>query len=337
MKKFIPALFLLLPAAPLPARVLSSAAQHFNDFVIVSHNQQAVIAVDASDDALVLKAAALLQQDISAVTGTKLSIVHNNTGAAPAIIIGSLQHSALVQQLVKEKKIQADSLNICTAEQYGIVIGTTHHEPLMRAHVEWRRYGKGLWNYDSNATVLADFWRKGMQRATNEKTVSVGMRVPDDITLLLCDDNWGNICKLPRLTDAPRSGGYAFFQLVLHPIKAYGNLQLVPVKGNKTVTVHATVKNTGSRNGKEVVERYVSHHAAQQDAIRSLKGFRRISLKAGESATVSFKLGAEELSTRDNNGGYLPFKGNTLIAVGGCQPSESSIQNKQTVQAFLNL
>jgi hypothetical protein len=399
MKKFIPALFLLLPAAPLPAQVLSNAAQHPNDFVIVSHNQQAVIAVDASDDALVLKAAALLQQDIEAVTGRKLSIVQNNTGAAPVIIIGSLQHSALVQQLVKEKKLQADSLqqqwegyrvqvvnnrtlvitgsdrrgtaygvlelskqigvspwywwadvpvqkkaalffpaytlladapkvkyrgifindeapalsswskekfggfnhlfyekvfelilrlkgnyiwpamwgnafydddslNIRAAEQYGIVIGTTHHEPLMRAHVEWRRYGKGLWNYDSNATVLTDFWRKGMQRATNEKIVSVGMRgdgdmpmaqgtaisllekivsdqrkiiaevtgkplsatpqlwalykevqdyydkgmrVPDDITLLLCDDNWGNIRKLPRLTDAPRSGGYGIY------------------------------------------------------------------------------------------------------------------------------
>ena len=26
-----------------------------------------------------------------------------------------------------------------------------------------------------------------------------GMRVPDDVTLLLCDDNWGNIRKLPRL------------------------------------------------------------------------------------------------------------------------------------------
>jgi hypothetical protein len=38
-----------------------------------------------------------------------------------------------------------------------------------------------------------------------------GMRVPDDVTLLLCDDNWGNIRKLPKLTDAPRKGGYGIY------------------------------------------------------------------------------------------------------------------------------
>jgi hypothetical protein len=38
-----------------------------------------------------------------------------------------------------------------------------------------------------------------------------GMRVPDDVTLLLCDDNWGNIRKLPDLNDPPRSGGYGIY------------------------------------------------------------------------------------------------------------------------------
>jgi hypothetical protein len=37
-----------------------------------------------------------------------------------------------------------DSLNIKTADKYGIVIGTSHHEPLMRAHDEWRRFGSDL-------------------------------------------------------------------------------------------------------------------------------------------------------------------------------------------------
>ena len=162
-----------------------------------------------------------------------------------------------------------DPLNINSADQYGIVIGTSHHEPLMRAHDEWRRYGaKAKWDYDSSETALKDFWRKGMVRATNEKIVSVGMRgdgdkpmsqetattllehivhdqrqiieevtgkpasetpqlwalykevqdyydkgmrVPDDITLLLCDDNWGNIRKLPKLGETPRLGGYGIY------------------------------------------------------------------------------------------------------------------------------
>jgi hypothetical protein len=161
-----------------------------------------------------------------------------------------------------------DSLNIKMADDYGIVIGTSHHEPLMRAHDEWRRYGKGKWNYDSNKVRLKEFWKQGIQRATNEKIVSVGMRgdgdepmsretatallekivkdqreiieevtkkpasetpqlwalykevqdyydkgmrVPDDVTLLLCDDNWGNIRKLPRPGDPPRKGGYGIY------------------------------------------------------------------------------------------------------------------------------
>ena len=161
-----------------------------------------------------------------------------------------------------------DSLNIKMADEYGIVIGTSHHEPLMRAHDEWRRYGKGKWNYDSNEVRLKEFWRRGMERATNEKIVSIGMRgdgdepmsretatallerivkdqrqiiedvtrqpanktpqlwalykevqdyydkgmrVPDDVTLLLCDDNWGNIRKLPPLNAAPRKGGYGIY------------------------------------------------------------------------------------------------------------------------------
>jgi hypothetical protein len=162
-----------------------------------------------------------------------------------------------------------DSLNIKVADEYGIVIGTSHHEPLMRAHDEWRRYGKKQkWNYDSTETGLKDFWRGGMQRAWNEKIVSVGMRgdgdepmsretatsllerivknqreiikvvtgkpaeqtpqlwalykevqdyydkgmrVPDDVTLLLCDDNWGNIRKLPKPNEKPRKGGYGIY------------------------------------------------------------------------------------------------------------------------------
>jgi len=38
-----------------------------------------------------------------------------------------------------------------------------------------------------------------------------GMRVPDDVTLLLCDDNWGNIRRLPKLTDKKREGGYGIY------------------------------------------------------------------------------------------------------------------------------
>lgn len=38
-----------------------------------------------------------------------------------------------------------------------------------------------------------------------------GMRVPDDVTLMLCDDNWGNVRILPDTLAAPRSGGYGIY------------------------------------------------------------------------------------------------------------------------------
>ncbi len=163
-----------------------------------------------------------------------------------------------------------DSLNPKLADEYGVVIGTTHHEPLMRAHDEWRRYGKGgPWNYQKNDSTLRDFWRAGIRRmGRNESIVSVGMRgdgdepmsresntallerivadqrtvisevtgkpasatpqlwalykevqdyydkgmrVPDDVTLLLCDDNWGNIRKLPAIGSPKRTGGYGIY------------------------------------------------------------------------------------------------------------------------------
>ncbi|MGY6545579.1 glycosyl hydrolase 115 family protein [Arthrospiribacter ruber] len=162
-----------------------------------------------------------------------------------------------------------DPKNGPLADKYGIVIGTSHHEPLMRAHVEWSRYGDGDWNYQTNKEILQEFWREGMQRQGNmEATVSLGMRgdgdepmseennialleeiiedqrriieevtgkpasetpqfwalykevqeyydkgmrVPDDVMLLLCDDNWGNVRKLPAIGAEPRKGGYGMY------------------------------------------------------------------------------------------------------------------------------
>ncbi|WP_207428551.1 glycosyl hydrolase 115 family protein [Pedobacter sp. SYSU D00535] len=162
-----------------------------------------------------------------------------------------------------------DPKNPVLANQMGVVIGTSHHEPLMRAHDEWRRFGKGAWNYNTNDEVLRDFWRESIKRmGNNESIVTIGMRgdgdepmsegsniallekivkdqreiiaevtgkpasetpqiwalykevqdyydkgmrVPDDVTLLLADDNWGNIRKLPKLDEKPRSGGYGIY------------------------------------------------------------------------------------------------------------------------------
>ncbi len=162
-----------------------------------------------------------------------------------------------------------DSRNAPLADEYGVVISTSHHEPMMRAHIEWQRYGSGPWNYEKNEAVLREFWTEGVKRMKNyESLVTLamrgdgdepmteaaniallqrivkdqreiignvtgknsesipqvwalykevqeyydkGMRVPDDVTLLLCDDNWGNIRKLPQRDEKPRPGGYGIY------------------------------------------------------------------------------------------------------------------------------
>jgi len=163
-----------------------------------------------------------------------------------------------------------DPQNPILADEYGVVISTSHHEPLMRAHDEWRRYGAGgKWNYATNDASLREFWKKSIERMGSKESIVTlgmrgdgdepmtqgtaiellerivsdqrkiiaettgkpiqetpqvwalykevqdyydkGMRVPDDVTLLLCDDNWGNIRKLPKLDAKPHTGGYGIY------------------------------------------------------------------------------------------------------------------------------
>jgi hypothetical protein len=162
-----------------------------------------------------------------------------------------------------------DPLNAKLADEYGIVINTTHHEPMMRAHDEWSRYGEGAWNYQTNKENLRKFWRGGIERMDDyESVVTVGMRgdgdeamsestavdlmkeiisdqrdiiadvtgkpasetpqvwaiykeiqdyydkgmrVPEDITVLFCDDNWGNVRILPKQKDLDHEGGYGMY------------------------------------------------------------------------------------------------------------------------------
>jgi beta-glucosidase len=91
-------------------------------------------------------------------------------------------------------------------------------------------------------------------------------------------------------------------------------------------------------DGEEVVELYISYPGLNGQApVRALKGFQRVSLKAGEKKIVSFRLTPEDLSIIDNNGNPQQVKGNVLISVGGSQPDATSITNKKVVQATIKV
>ncbi|HWN88502.1 MAG TPA: glycoside hydrolase family 3 C-terminal domain-containing protein [Chitinophagaceae bacterium] len=100
------------------------------------------------------------------------------------------------------------------------------------------------------------------------------------------------------------------------------------VASGKNVTVSARVTNTGKLDGEEVVQLYISHQGVQGKVpLRALKGFQRISLKAGESKKVSFTLTPEQLSLVSEDGKMLEPKGKVVISIGGGQPD---IKNKAT-------
>ena len=166
---------------------------------------------------------------------------------------------------------QDDPLNSKTADEMGVIISTSHHEPMARNHQEWARnrneYGK--WNYISNQKTIDNFFIEGIERIKNtedvitigmrgdgdeamcvdadvellervvknqrkiiekytgksaNKTPQVwalykevldyydkGMRVPDDVIMLLCDDNWGNVRRLPNKEERKHPGGWGMY------------------------------------------------------------------------------------------------------------------------------
>jgi len=163
-----------------------------------------------------------------------------------------------------------DPENGILADKMGIIMGTSHHEPMALAQQDWkRRKGHGKWSFVNNHDEMIDFWRGGVERARNWETMYTvgmrgdgdeamedkatvelmeqivkeqrqllecvtgkkasdipqvwalykevqdfyeqGMKVPDDIILLLCDDNWGNIRRVPAPKAPKHKGGYGMY------------------------------------------------------------------------------------------------------------------------------
>ncbi len=164
-----------------------------------------------------------------------------------------------------------DPENLKTADEMGIMMGTSHHEPMARNHQEYARdrKGWGAWNYNTNQKNLDRFFREGIERMKGtDDVVTIGMRgdgdeamsaeadtklmelivknqrqiiadvtkrpaketpqvwalykevldyydkgmkVPDDVLILLCDDNWGNVRRVPNAQERKHKGGWGLY------------------------------------------------------------------------------------------------------------------------------
>ncbi|GHT22921.1 glycosyl hydrolase [Bacteroidia bacterium] len=102
---------------------------------------------------------------------------------------------------------------------------------------------------------------------------------------------------------------------------------------NETLTVEVRITNTGKKDGDEVAQLYVSHpDQTGQKPLYALKGFQRVFLKAGQSQTVKFTLGAKELATVDRDGIIKVNPGALKLYVGGSSPSKTSAQKLAIVE-----
>ncbi len=176
-----------------------------------------------------------------------------------------------------------DPRNSDLADEMGVIMGTSHHEPMARNHQEWARHRSdyGVWDYAKNKAVIDKFFSEGVRRiADKEDIITIGMRgdgdapmggeegkdheysardlenlkilssvidnqrkiirretgqapenhpqlwalykevqkyydmglrVPDDVIILLADDNWGNIRKVPTEKERQRKGGWGMY------------------------------------------------------------------------------------------------------------------------------
>ncbi|KAH7030226.1 hypothetical protein B0J12DRAFT_322533 [Macrophomina phaseolina] len=77
-----------------------------------------------------------------------------------------------------------DPRNQPLADEYGVVMGTSHTEPMMRATNEWGTFGKGAWQWNTNNQSIYPFFVEGAERAKPyEGVMTVGMRGSGDTAL----------------------------------------------------------------------------------------------------------------------------------------------------------
>ncbi len=95
------------------------------------------------------------------------------------------------------------------------------------------------------------------------------------------------------------------------------------LQAGNPVDVEADVKNTGRREGDEVVELYITFPRTPGAPLKALRGFARVHLAAGEQKHVKLTLGPRDLSYVNESGDRLVAAGDYLITVGGGQPGTS--------------
>ena len=165
-----------------------------------------------------------------------------------------------------------------------------------------------------HATALLAAWYGGEEAGTAIAETLAGVSNPAG---RLPVTFYRSVDQLPPFTDyAMKNRTYRYFEgEPLFPFGfglSYSTFEYSGLRAERTpkgAEIHVTVKNTSARDGDEVVQLYVAGGPGADAPLRSLRGFQRIHLRAGQSREVGFTLGADDLPEPD-----VPF------SVGGGQP-----------------
>ena len=103
-------------------------------------------------------------------------------------------------------------------------------------------------------------------------------------------------------------------------------ITLASLKSGEKITVRVSVQNTGEFDGLETVQLYIRDKVASlMRPIRELKGFKKVLIKAGVSAVVSFEIGCDQLGFYNSDGDYVLEKGEFDIFIGDNCLTENKI------------
>ncbi len=123
-----------------------------------------------------------------------------------------------------------------------------------------------------------------------------------------------------KYIDSPNEPLYPFGYGLSYSTFEYGEISLnkSSLKGEETLTVTVSVKNTGKYKGEEVVQMYISDPVASVSrAVKELKGFQKIMLAPGESKEVKFTVSPELLKFYNSKLEYNWEPGQFEVQIGG--------------------
>ena len=191
-------------------------------------------------------------------------------------------------------------------------------KPLVAVYIEGRPLDKN-WASENAAAVLTA-WYPGQEGGNAVADVLFGDYNPAGRLPISVPRSVGQI---PVYYNKRIPAGHDYVEMPSAPLYPFGfGLSYTEFEYSDLVldwpVVSFTVTNTGSRDGEEVAQLYVSDlQASTVRPAKQLRAFRRFFLKKGESTTVSFTLSDEDLSMYDKDMKKVVEPGEFLIAVGG--------------------